>query len=117
MRLYYVLQTGFVPEIPAQTVYEFLHPQVSDPGHYRMTTSLNAFFHSQNNRKNITVHRQFSLHHSFKELKYALVRDVPIITLPSLYDFFDYVGYDRKTKKYASGERIKKWSDAKSRFV
>ncbi len=117
MRLYYVLQTGFVPEVPAQTVYEFLHPQASDQGHYRMTTALNAFFYSQNHRKNITVIRQFSLHHSFEELKYTLVSNVPIITLPSLYDFFEYVGYDRATKTYASGERIKKWSNAKSRFV
>ena len=94
-------------------IYFQLH-DVKDPGFYRAVGSFNALFHSRNHRKNITELRQFTEHDM--EFVDSYRTTAPSVTVGNLYDFFDLIGFDNKTKKYASGERILKWSKKENKF-
>lgn len=78
-------------------------PEFAEKGFYRTTNSLNAFFLS-GKKRNMNKHILYFLDElGISRIKdeYEIKRDseLPVINHDNLYDFFEYIGYDRKKKK------------------
>lgn len=104
-RIGYVLETFF--DDRPQRVYKLTTPGVSEPGFYRQAVSLGGFFFSTRSPKaNVTEVRQFTYH---SEGEPMWLPDVPPIEINGgIPQFFEVIGYNPKTRKYASGERNKR---------
>lgn len=123
MRLFYVVETNKLTG--NQTFYTLSIPDVTEKDFYRTVTSLNAFFyHGGKNCYNVTDERQFSIYREnewnaygpFKLLNEYLDIDIDILIKPEnsnllLYDFYQKIGFDRKTKTYLTGEAIAIWKN------
>lgn len=109
----FALETRF--DCHQQTKIYFERPDVSEPGFYRTTTILSGFFHGRGARANVTELRQFTIHQIEEDEFYQFATHH--ITVDGLHGFFAEIGYDYKTKKYASGERIKKWNKRKRQWL
>jgi hypothetical protein len=100
---------------------------------YRMTTSLNAFFTAGRGgnkklstpRPNVTNIRSFQIKFDLNELEiwkkyindglevsFEVVDDVG-----TLYDFYDFIGFDRKTRRYTTGEKMLRFNYETCQFV
>lgn len=108
MRPIFVLETG--RSVNYQRKVFFSIPQVGDKGFYRTIGSFTAFFHSRRNRKNITERRQFTEHEISHVSMYNNTTEHDV-TLHDFDEFLLFIGFDNKTKKYISGERILKWDN------
>lgn len=102
----FALETRFDRRYQRKIYFE--QPQCGEPNFYRTTIISSGFFHGKGARANVTELRQFTLHRIIEEQSYPFATDS--ITVDGLHGFFAEIGYDYKTKKYASGERIKKWN-------
>lgn len=108
-----VIETFFAKE--EQNFYYLLMPKTSDNGYYRAASSFNAFFNSTRNPKaNVTEVRQFTadIEEDIKHRK-ALFKDVDWDNLhifENIWEFYDFIGWDRKARKYKSGETLKTWN-------
>lgn len=98
---------------------------------YKTVISFSAFFHGGGRKydkrsrplPNITSVRQFSdnlYDGEFDRLAKYMVRagELPpeVIELDSFEDFLKVIGYDRKTRKYSSGETLKRFNYETHRF-
>jgi len=99
----------------SQTFYYLALPEPGEDNFYRATMSCNAFFNSARSPKaNVTEFRQFTLHdptdtmHRKEYLRHVAWDDLRCF--PSIWDFFTFIGYDHRTRSYASGERLKTWT-------
>ncbi len=114
MRTRLVIETYF--DRPDQNFYYLMVPDASEAGFYRSVRSLNAFFYSVRSPKaNVTEVRQFTCDDEDgcairkKSKMYADVEWESLRTFPSIWAFYDFIGYDFRARKYASGERMKVW--------
>ncbi|AKF13272.1 hypothetical protein PHIN3_5 [Sinorhizobium phage phiN3] len=106
----FVIETSFQSRFQRKIYFE--RPDPTEKGFYRTTTILSGFFHGRGARANVTEKRQFTYHGINEDDLYTYTTD-PSITVDGLHGFFAEIGYDYRTKKYASGERIKKWNGVK----
>lgn len=95
-------------------------PDVTEQGFYRAVMSFSGFFQSTRNPKaNVTEVRQFTVDDDDGILlRKKFIKDVDWNNLKcfaSIWDFYKYIGYDYKTRKYNSGEKQKVWNG--SQFV
>lgn len=98
-----------------QNFYWLVLPDVRDPGFYRDATAFNAFFNSlRNPHANVTDVRQFSAKCSDEVCHYTRMWGVTLRsklpTFVGMKAFYTHIGYDPKTRSYASGERLKRFS-------
>jgi hypothetical protein len=108
-RKYLVIETFF--KETKQNFYYLMLPDVRDDGFYRAATSYNAFFNSIKKPKaNVTDVRQFT---SDDELGIEIrkkhePRSIDwdnLQTFASIWEFYKFIGYDYKSRKYKSGEK------------
>lgn len=90
-------------------------PKGKENGFYRAVSSVNAFFNSMRNPKaNVTEVRQFTADDEVGiEIRKKFLKDVDwdnLKTFKGIWDFYKFVGYDYKTRKYKSGETLKVWN-------
>lgn len=104
MKEYFILETK-LDGTYAQRIILLHKPEVTDPGFYRQTVTMNGFFHGERARCNRTEARQWT-RHSMNELSWYEKRPYPKLRVADIYEFFEMIGFDRKAKVYASGERI-----------
>jgi hypothetical protein len=95
-----------------QNFYYLMLPGVREDGFYRAVMSFSAFFQSMRNpHANVTEVRQFTAHMEDEiEFRKRLFKDVDwerLRTFASIWEFYKFVGYDYKTRKYRSGETKK----------
>jgi hypothetical protein len=109
-----VIETYF--DRDEQNFYYLMVPDVSEAHFYRSVRSLNAFFHSvRSPRANVTEVRQFTCDDEGdcalrkKSKMYADVEWETLRTFPTIWAFYEFIGYDHKARRYASGERMKAW--------
>lgn len=120
MRTNLVIETYF--DRDEQNFYYLMVPDVSEPHFYRSVRALNAFFYSTRSPKaNVTEVRQFT-HDDEGGLvvrkRSKMYADVDWKRLPvflSVWSFFEFIGYDHRARRYASGERMRVWDG--NRFV
>jgi hypothetical protein len=79
--------------------HRFVLPAVTENGFYRTIRSFSAFFHS-NKKRNWTAKRLFSAHRQDEPITF-FDPTLPMIQHESLWDFYNYIGYDKKTKKFS----------------
>lgn len=110
-----VIETYFTKK--EQNFYYLMLPDVGEDGFYRAVSSFNAFFNSMRNPKaNVTAVRQFTadyeddIHHRRDSVLYKDVDWDNLRTFDSIWDFYKFIGYDHKTRKYKSGEAKKVWN-------
>jgi hypothetical protein len=88
-------------------------PGVTEQGFYRAVSSFNAFFHSMRNPKaNVTEIRQFTSCQEI-DIQKKFLPNVDWNNLKifnSIWEFYDFIGYNYKTRKYKSGEINKVWN-------
>jgi hypothetical protein len=113
-----VIETFF--NDPRHCYYYLVLPDVGEDGFYRDTMSFSAFFQScRNPRANVTEVRQFTYMAAYEiqfAKKYRANVDWDNLkTFESIWEFYDFIGYDRHARKYKSGEAMKRWDG--SRFV
>lgn len=113
-----VTQTRFTPN--RQTFFWVSMPEVREPGFYRAAVSFNAFFNSMRNPKaNVTEVRQFTADlEDDAAVRMKFRPDVgwdQLRTFASIWEFYRFVGYDHRRRRYNSGERMKWWDGR--RFV
>lgn len=80
---------------------------------------INSFFHAfrkDRTRPNVTELRQFTRHDECESESYSHTT-LPDVTVSDIRAFFDLIGYDYKTRKYASGESIKRFDPKTGKFV
>ena len=96
-----------------QNYYWLCLPQVSENGFYRQATSFNGFFNSTSYRRpNVTEVRQFTYDFDRRHFLKGIDWDnLPVFE--TIHKFFEHIGYDYKTRKYRSGERMKIWDGEK----
>lgn len=110
-RIAYIRET-FFDDLTKPRVYKLTRPDFNEPGFYQQTRSLNAFFFSTRNPiVHVTFIRQFTIHREGEPMD---LPDVSHIEVTGIYEFYKLIGYDRKNRKYLSGERMKTWNDKKS---
>jgi hypothetical protein len=113
-RKFLIIETYF-GENRQQNFYYLMLPDLQDKA-YRSSISFNAFFYSTRSpQSNVTNVRQFTASHE-SEIKYRKVffKNVDwdnLKTFDSIWDFYKFIGYNYKTRKYESGERMRplKW--------
>lgn len=98
-----------------QNFYYVILPETRENGFYRAVSSVNAFFNSIRNPKaNVTAVRQFTADYEvevqfrkkfFKNIDWDNLR-----TFDSIWEFYNFIGYDYKNRKYKSGETLKIWN-------
>lgn len=86
-------------------------PEFKEKDFYRIGVSFDAFFHSTRERNKSD---KYFFYHRYTEdwekddLLYKMIEEsennLPRIEHKSLWDFYDYIGYDRKRKKYLKGD-------------
>jgi hypothetical protein len=124
MRKYFALETArgvdSSSHVGGRIYYQrkiwFGLPDYDEKDHYRTVGSYNAFFYGKH-RNNVTESRQFTGHAEIEEEQYNFPNQSEPVTVGTLYDFFDFIGFDNKTKRYLSGERILKWNVKLGKFV
>ena len=84
-------------------IHKIRFPEMRDDGFYRMAISYSAFFESTK-RRNRNADFLYYLEDDYlvsDKSDYAIKRDakLPIVEHVGLYEFFEYIGYDRKQKK------------------
>lgn len=92
-----------------QNFYYVMLPDIGEDGFYRAVGSVNAFFNSLRNPKaNVTEVRQFTHdHEDDAAIRKQFLKDVDwnnLRTFGSIWEFYDFIGYDYKTRTYRSGE-------------
>ena len=106
----------YVKEIDRKTgewlqLYEIVHPHIIMKGGYKTAISWSYFFHGVKKR-NWSPNRLFYHVHSldnemdmddylFKVTGKYLFRNLPIVKVGSLWEFYELVGYDYKRQKWA----------------
>lgn len=108
-----LVKNSFAPVIQKLLrLHELSTPSYGEEGFYRTGISFDAFFNykytERQFNKNIwytydrksDFERQRIILNDFIDIKGNLYSDIEIIKHNSLQDFFNYIGYDRKTKKY-----------------
>lgn len=114
----FILETSF--EERKQIVYWIKQkPTVYDKGFNQYVTRINCFFHrmaKDNIRYNVTRFRQFTRHDDF-EVKSYRPTVTEEMTLETLNDFFEKVGFNYKTKTWKRvGETCRKWNNETGKF-
>lgn len=112
MREFIVRQTDLTKERNRNAIYTLFLPDVSEKDFYKQTKSLNAFFHNPKKKRNWSPDgRLFTLltleeYEIDKEIneKYLKLYDIKYtqhsgITFNGIYEFYNYIGYNGKTKK------------------
>lgn len=104
-----------------QLCYYLKLPDVRDDGFYRSMRSFNAFFNSLRSPKaNRTAVRQFTYTPTeeikFKKKYMKSVDWQNLKTFDSIWDFYEFIGYDYKARKYRSGEVMQRWNRNGSYF-
>jgi len=85
--------------------YHLFGLNVAGSDYYKSATSFNAFFHGQTSSKakyqdrNRNKTRLFS-EHDFDFADMYMNDDTPCVNHKTIWDFYKYIGYDYKTKKY-----------------
>ncbi len=121
MRKGLVIETFFKEE--KQNFYYLILPDLKDDGFYRTIRSFSGFFQSvRNPHANVTEIRQFTYHDhreiEFKKDFYRFNKTIDwdnLKTFESLWSFYDFIGYNYKTRKYKSGEVLKSFKNG--RFI
>jgi hypothetical protein len=113
MRKHLVIETFFA-EV-RQNFYYLMLPDVREDGFYRAVSSYNAFFNGMRNPKaNVTEVRQFTSDHEIGiQVRKQFLKNVDwdnLRTFQSIWEFYDFIGYDHKARKYKSGEVMKVWN-------
>lgn len=107
-RKFLVIETFFGER--KQNHYYLMLPKVRDKGFYRSVMSFNAFFNSTRRPKaNVTEVRQFTADNHI-DIQMEFNKNVDwdnLQTFESIWDFYKFIGYDYKTRKYASQETQK----------
>lgn len=98
-----------------QNFYYLMLPNVTEDGFYRSVRSFNGFFNGTRDPKaNVTEIRQFTCTYEY-EIKFRkeFFKDVDwdnLKTFDSIWSFYEFIGYNYKTRKYASGEVLRVWN-------
>lgn len=89
-------------------LHKIRFPEMQDSGFYRTLISYSAFFESPK-RRNKNDDFLYYLEDDYPIIdksEYAIERDkkLPVVEHEGLYDFFEYIGYDRKTKRLTTSK-------------
>lgn len=87
-------------------IHTFPLPEFKDQGFYRTITSYSAFFESAKMRNKSSAHLFLAIDENIyntasTEFEKERDRNLPVVQHKDLLSFFEYIGYDRKTKKYS----------------
>ncbi len=111
----YILETFF--NGTHQNIYELKTPDFNEPNFYRQSMAKNAFFWSMRNPiAHSTEVRQFTYHQRKDEIFLHQLLTPILKTFHGIKEFFEYIGYDPKTRKYSSGEKMRVWDKKLSRY-
>lgn len=83
-------------------IHSFPFPEFKDKGFYRTIISYSAFFESTKIRNKNENHLFLVVREDEPKTAYEIERDnnLPTFYHNDLLSFFEYIGYNRKTKKY-----------------
>lgn len=102
MTKFLIIETIFADE--QKKYYTFELPVGSS---YRQVTSFNAFFYSRSHPRNWTNKRLFIARSPDELLSHEKLAATSATKLTDIYEFFNMIGYDYKSKTYLSGERAR----------
>jgi hypothetical protein len=85
-------------------IHSFPFPEFRDKGFYRTVTSYSAFFDSIKRRNSNENYLFYVIRNDVPPTAYEIERDaiLPVKEHSDLYSFFEYIGYDRSSKKYTN---------------
>lgn len=109
----HLITETYLGDSKEQNFYYLMLPDVSEPGFYRATTSFNAFFNSRKKpRPNVTNVRQFTACPDDEiVLRKLMFRDAGVDwdnlrVFRSIWEFYNFIKYDYKTRQYTSKEKL-----------
>lgn len=102
MRILNVRQIALKDGCEHVAIHSFPFPEFKDQGFYRTIISYSAFFESTKMRNKNKDYLFLVIREDEPRTPYELERDdkLPVFQHSDLLSFFEYIGYDRKTKEY-----------------